>query len=111
MTADLTPNGKGPHFRLSLALVSCVLGASEGAQSPGSTISGTIVSKTGSRIPNAHVSVKNVANGQTKTVVGNQEGSFMIHDFPPQVTKSRFPLQDLRNGKRELRSVMARMKW
>jgi hypothetical protein len=53
------------------------------AQNPIGTISGTITAKAGSRISKATISVKNVANGETKTIMGNQDGSFLLDNLSP----------------------------
>lgn len=84
MALALTSYGKALHFWALLSgVLFCVLVAPLFAQAPGSAISGTITSKSGSRIPNAHISIKNVASGETKTVVANPDGSFVLDRFSP----------------------------
>ena len=83
MAAARTLNGKTPRFWGLLGLVFFVLVTPVRAQDRGRTISGTVATKTGSRIPNARVSIKNAANGETKTLAVNQEGAFALGNLSP----------------------------
>jgi len=42
-----------------------------------------ITSKTGSLVSKATISAKNIASGETKTVVENQDGSFLLDNLSP----------------------------
>lgn len=83
MAAAQISNGKEPHLWALLALILCVLVTPVWAQGPLSTMSGTVVSKAGSRVPNARLSIKNVATGETKMVAANQDGSFVLDNLLP----------------------------
>jgi Carboxypeptidase regulatory-like domain/TonB dependent receptor len=74
---------KAPNIWALIGVGFCVLVAPVFAQGPGSTISGTITGKTGSRMPNARVSIKNVATGETRTVLADEGGSFVLDNVSP----------------------------
>jgi len=83
MAVALTSHAKAAHFWTLLGFLFCALVTSVWAQAPTGTISGTITAKTGSRISKAIISVKNVASGETKTVMENQDGSFLLDNLSP----------------------------
>jgi hypothetical protein len=69
---------------VALALILCVLASTQVyAQLVEGTLSGKIIGTTGTRIPSAHLSIKNTASGDTKTLTANQDGSFAIGNLPP----------------------------
>ena len=47
------------------------------------TLSGAISSSTGSRITTAHLSIKNIANGDTKSVTVKRDGSYVVRKLQP----------------------------
>src|SRR6266852_3911242 len=47
------------------------------------TLSGTIMSPDGSRITTARLSIKNVANGDTKSVNAKRDGSYVVRNLLP----------------------------
>ena len=61
----------------------CILTTPLRAQSPQASVSGTVLSKTGTRVANAQVSFKNAASGETQTVAGKDDGSFTAGNVSP----------------------------
>src|SRR5437667_5049103 len=53
------------------------------AQAAHCTLSGAITSPTGSRIATAHLSIKNIANGDTNSVTVERDGSYLIRNLLP----------------------------
>src|SRR5438477_770260 len=53
------------------------------AQAADCTLSGAVTSPTGSRIATAHLSIKNIANGDTKSVNVERDGSYLIRNLLP----------------------------
>src|SRR5438067_4372341 len=53
------------------------------AQAADCTLSGAITSPTGSRIATAHLSIKNIANGDTNSVTVERDGSYLIRNLLP----------------------------
>src|ERR1700730_8995325 len=53
------------------------------AQGTSRSIAGKITSFTGSPIPNAKLTLKNLPNGATRDVVGNDDGTFIVSDLVP----------------------------
>ena len=47
------------------------------------TLSGIVRSESGSRIPNAHLSIRNAKNGKTVLADGKEDGSFSVPDLLP----------------------------
>ena len=47
------------------------------------TLSGTVTSESGSRIPNAHLSIRNAGNGKTVLADGKEDGTFSVPDLVP----------------------------
>jgi len=64
-----------------LALLMLAVGAS--AQVNTAELSGQITDQTGAAVPNAKVTVKNLANGTTRSAVSNSEGSYVLVNLPP----------------------------
>ena len=61
----------------------CILTTPLRAQSLQTSVSGMVLSKTGTRVANPRVSFKNAASGETQTVVGKDDGSFTAGNFSP----------------------------
>src|SRR5256712_10383896 len=53
------------------------------AQAADCTLSGAVTSPTGSRIATAHLSIKNIANGDTNSVTVERDGSYLIRNLLP----------------------------
>src|SRR2546426_644522 len=53
------------------------------AQAADRTLSGAVTSPTGSRIATARLSIKNIANGDTKSVSVKRDGSYVIRNLLP----------------------------
>src|SRR6266852_7588084 len=53
------------------------------AQAGDRTISGTISSSSSSRITTARLSIKNIANGDTKSVSMKRDGSYVVRNLLP----------------------------
>src|ERR1700730_1459062 len=53
------------------------------AQSVGRSIAGKITSPTGSPIPNARLTIKNLTSGETTSVIGNDNGTFIVDSLVP----------------------------
>jgi Carboxypeptidase regulatory-like domain/TonB dependent receptor len=53
------------------------------AQSMGRSIAGKITSPTGSPIPDARLTIKNLTSGATTSVVGNDNGTFIVDSLVP----------------------------
>jgi len=47
------------------------------------TLSGTVTSESGSRIPNAHLSIRNTGNGKTVFTNGKEDGSYSVPNLVP----------------------------
>ena len=82
MGTAVTSPAKAAHFWTLFGFLFCALVTPLCAQAPG-TISGMITSKTGSLVSKATISAKNIASGETKTVVENQDGSFLLDNLSP----------------------------
>lgn len=52
-------------------------------QKPGTSLSGAVKSASGSQIPNAQLSVKNLSSGETSALVANPEGAFVLTNLAP----------------------------
>ncbi|HYR89898.1 MAG TPA: carboxypeptidase regulatory-like domain-containing protein, partial [Terriglobia bacterium] len=50
---------------------------------PAGTLSGTVASESGSRIPNAHLSIRNTGNGKTVFANGKKDGSYSVPNLVP----------------------------
>ncbi len=69
------------------------------AQVGSRTLSGTITSPDGSRITTARLSIKNIANGDTKSVSVKRDGSYAIRNLLPgtyEITASARHFADTR---------------
>jgi hypothetical protein len=53
------------------------------AQGMGRSIAGKITSSTGSPIPNAKLTIKNLTDGTTTEVIGNDNGTFIVSNLVP----------------------------
>src|SRR5258708_35043141 len=47
------------------------------------TLSGTVTSESGSRIPNAHLSIRNTGSGETVSAIGKEDGSYTVPNLVP----------------------------
>src|SRR5260370_19745971 len=67
-----------------LVLAIGILGSVQAiAQAGDRTLSGVITSPTGSPITIARLSIKNAANGDTKSVTVKSDGSYIVDNLPP----------------------------
>jgi len=57
------------------------------------TLSGTVTSETGSRIPNAHLSIRNTGNGKTVSTKGKEDGSYSVSNRCQETTRLRLQLR------------------
>lgn len=76
---------KALYFVAFLAVLICPLAPTQPRAQAAGTLSGRITSTDGARIANAHVAVKNVANGNTEIVATNDDGSFSVSSLPPGI--------------------------
>lgn len=53
------------------------------AQVAARTLSGTVTAASGSRIPNAHISIKNTVNGDTVSATAKEDGSYKVPSLLP----------------------------
>jgi len=53
------------------------------SQVPAGTLSGIVTSESGSRIPNAHFSIRNTGNGKTVFTNGKEDGSYSVPNLVP----------------------------
>src|SRR5258707_8410602 len=63
--------------------VQLALPAKLSAQVVGATLSGTVVDTTGGVIPNAEVTIKNVATGITRMTITNGSGLYTVPNLQP----------------------------
>lgn len=56
------------------------------AQDAGGTLSGKFTSNTGSDILNVHISIKNTADGDAKSLTANKDGTFDLHKLDHELT-------------------------
>ncbi len=69
------------------------------AQAGDGTLSGTVASSSGSRIPSARLSIKNAANGDTQLVTADRNGSYALRNLLPgtyEITASASGFADAR---------------
>lgn len=83
MAAAPGSNAKMLRSWALLALCFFVLVIPIFGQTSGAKLTGTILTRSGSRIPNARLSIKNAASGDIHGVVTNQNGSFTLDNLPP----------------------------
>ena len=102
---------RGSHWKHSCAsLIALVLiyGASSEsklqAQVAGGTITGTIVDTSGRVIPNAQVSITNVATGVSRTTTTNEDGLYTAPNLLPGTYEGKFAAPGFKS---ELRSGIA----
>jgi len=83
---DANQNKEPPYFVAFLAFFLWVLASTQlNAQVAGGTLSGRITSTTGAPIANARLTIKNTANGDTKIIAANQDGSFALPNLSPGI--------------------------
>src|SRR3989454_3896086 len=69
------------------------------AQVGDGTLSGTVTSAAGSRVANAHLSIKNTATGDTQLVIAKEDGSYNLRNLSPgtyEITASAVGFTDAR---------------
>ena len=71
------------NLAVSALLLSVVFSHPAHAQVVGGTISGTISDKSGALVPNATVSLTNLATGVTTTVTTNAQGLYSLPNLLP----------------------------
>ena len=82
-------------FSLALGVLACPQAP---AQVSDRTLSGTVKSPSGAPVANAQVLLKDTANGETKSVMSDTEGSFALNHVSPgtyEITASRPGLVDM----------------
>ena len=73
-------------FLASMSLMLALLVPRQGySQGAARSLSGIIKAASGSRIPNAHLSIRNTASGDTVSAVSNEDGSFKVLGLLPGV--------------------------
>jgi hypothetical protein len=98
--------------RLCLAVAVCLaLSGIAFAQSDNGTINGAVHDPSGATIPNAQVTVTNVASGSQRTVNTNEGGLYSVTNIPPgmynvSVTASGFKKFDSTNNKLDPASTL-----
>ncbi len=53
------------------------------SQASARTISGKVTSKSGSRVPSAHLSIRNTDNGSSVFATGKEDGSYIVSNLAP----------------------------
>ena len=70
----------------SMTLMHALLVAQQGySQGAARSLSGIVTAAFGSRIPNAHLSIRNTASGNTVSAVSNEDGSFKVLGLLPGI--------------------------
>ncbi len=86
MLFEANRNKELSYFVTFLAFLFCVLALTQlNAQVAVGTLSGAVTSTAGARIANARLAIKNTANGDTKIITANDDGSFTLVNLPPGV--------------------------
>ncbi len=86
MPFDANRKKELPYFVSFIAFLFCVLAATHlNAQVGGGTLSGRITSTAGAGVANARLTIKNTANGDTKIVTANEDGSFTFSNLSPGI--------------------------
>jgi len=67
-------------------LLACILAPTQlNAQVAAGNLSGAVTTTTGAHVANARLTIKNTANGDTKIITANDDGSFTLVNLPPGV--------------------------
>src|SRR5947209_15379119 len=67
---------------LFLLVICLLLGLSAAAQNITGTLQGTITDSQGAAVPNAQVTIKNVATGETRAVTASNQGVYTAPELP-----------------------------
>jgi hypothetical protein len=70
-------------LRTAIAVFVILISSRMPAQVVASSLSGEITAVSGSHIANAHITIKNTGNGETKATTANEDGSFTIGNLSP----------------------------
>jgi len=86
VTFDANRKKERPYLIVFLVLVFCLQASTPlNAQVAGQTLSGRIISTGGTSIANARVTLKNPANGNTKSIAATEDGSFTFANLAPGI--------------------------
>jgi hypothetical protein len=86
VTFDANRNKELLYFIKLLAFLLCFLASTQlNAQVAGGTLSGRIISSTGARIANAHLTIKDTVSGDTNIIAANADASFAVADLSPGI--------------------------
>jgi hypothetical protein len=69
--------------RLAAAILACLLSISIKAQSVTATLVGTVFDSSKAAVPQPRISVTNKATNTTRTVMGNEQGDYVIPNLQP----------------------------
>lgn len=70
-------------FGIGLLFLFFFIPVSSHAQARGATVSGTVTGATGKPVPNAKVTVRNLATGQSREAQTNAAGAYRLANLPP----------------------------
>jgi hypothetical protein len=103
---SLTRSGKCVRHLIAVGvlLLAILVSVPAGAQVAGGTISGTVTDASGGIIPNAQISIKNVATGVSRTVPTNSDGFYTAPNLLPGTYDVTYTAQGFKS---EVRSGIA----